>query len=536
MASIMPDDDVELRYEIPLALRTQNELDPIEAWLKLNVNSPWKMEFDGVATQPNSGEAQRLRVVFCFADKGDAQRFQRDRAFAHAMPDDQLEARKRRRMSEVRAMTSKPATPRPSSRPTNSDRDESRSFVERAGNLVRGSDQVMASKVQLIGLDRLKEHFGDSWSRIAVRADQIAERSIRKSLGDRDIMTKVHDLNYLVLFADASQDEAQLRCRIIASDIARQLIGEDASGELLTVKTGVAPVDGDTSFEDAPNLDDLVSRLVAESETGSVPIAAAPAVSVAASDTAGPLAAVEFVYRPMWDVRRKVVTSFLCVPAVRLAGGRRVIGESAIAGIDTEQVQRALDRRILERAITDLLAAFNADRKHLIAVPVHFETVSTSVRRLEYLRECQRLPPVAAKLLLFEVVGAPDGVTQGRLLEITTALRAVARGVIFRASIWSTGWGDLGLARIVAVGADLSSEHASETVLVERLVKFADAADKRKLGSYLHGLRTLSLTVSAVGAGFHHLSGQPIATLADAPPDAHRFSLADLYDAITPST
>ncbi|MBI1776733.1 MAG: hypothetical protein HYR63_15415, partial [Proteobacteria bacterium] len=374
---------------------------------------------------------------------------------------------------------------------------------------------------------------GDAWSRVAARADQVAERVIQKRLTQQDMMTKVHDLNYLILFAGASQEEAQLRCRLIAGEIAKQLMGEDGSGDLLSVKTGVTPVDGATLFEDTPSLDELASRLAADdSHSEAAAAAAKPKEEAQAPEPTDPLAAVEFVYRPMWDVRRKVVTAFLCLPAVRLAGGQRIIGENAIVGIDTEETQRALDLRILKRVTDDLLTAFNAGRKFLLAVPVHFDTISTAARRLEYLNECRRLSPLASKLMMFEVIGAPEGVPQSRVLELTTALRSRARAILFRSPIWSSNWGDLAQAGIVAAGADLSHEHASETVLVERFVKFVDAAEKRKLGSYLHGLRSLSLTVSAVGAGFHYLSGQPIESLAEAPPDAHRFNLADLYDAM----
>lgn len=540
MPAKLPDDDASLHYEIRLGLRTQNELDPIEAWLKLNAKGHWRMEFQGMSKQPEGAGQQRLMVVFRFADGEDATRFQRERTHASPVPPGQKEtsvvAKMSRSLTEVFTPTKKAApsrtSPRPAAGASGVDHGEARDFAKHAAELVSSSGEVMASKVQLLGLDRLKAHFGDAWSRVVARADQIADRAIQKGLTPRDMVTKVHDLNYLVLFADASVEEAQIRCRMIASDISRQLIGDDGSHELLTVKTGVTPVDGDTQFEDTPSLDELVSRLVAHVDAADAGVAATPKAAVKTEDSSDPLAAVEFVYRPMWDVKRKVVTSFLCLPAVRLSGGTRIVGENAIVGIDTPEVQSALDIRILKRATSDLLASFNAGRKHLIAVPVHFETISTAQRRFDYLIECRRLPPMAAKLVLFEVVGAPDGVPQSRVLEMTTALRAVARAIMFRTSVWSTAWGDLAQARITAVGADLSDEHASETVLVERLVKFADAADKRKLGSYLHGLRTLSLTVSAVGAGFHHLSGQPIEDLADAPPEAHRFNLADLYDAI----
>jgi len=88
----------------------------------------------------------------------------------------------------------------------------------------------MASKVQLIGLDQIKESFGEKWPRVVARADRIAERCITRSLGDRDIMTRVQNLSFLVLFADVPQEEARLRCRITANEIGKQLIGENGAG------------------------------------------------------------------------------------------------------------------------------------------------------------------------------------------------------------------------------------------------------------------------------------------------------------------
>src|SRR5258708_6991743 len=80
MTANIANDEARLRYEIRLALRGQGELDPIEAWLKLNAKAPWKMEFQGMSKQPGGGTASRLIVVFRFADQEDAARFQRERA------------------------------------------------------------------------------------------------------------------------------------------------------------------------------------------------------------------------------------------------------------------------------------------------------------------------------------------------------------------------------------------------------------------------------------------------------------------------
>lgn len=529
-------------HEIRLSLRHQGQLDPIEAWLKLNAEGPWKMEFQGMA--PGEPGAQpRVVVLFRFANEADAMRFKRARMerSSGAKPESAPAA------SSASPPTAPAGAARPPMLPVKSGAAPRKyvqaaptpveplaaNFAKLAADLIRGADEVMAGKVQLIGLERIRERFGDGWSRVAERADRIAEQAIRRRLNSHDIMTKVHDLNYLVLFTGVPQEEAQLRCRMIADDIARELLGDEGSAELLEVKTAVAQVDKEVSFEETPSLEALSSLLLAGAEGASPPTDAQPPARPRAAWTqpADPLDAVEFVYRPMWDVKRKVVSAFLCLPALRLPGGQRVVGEQSIPGIESEDVQKTLDNRLLDRVLEDLSKVAQAGRRLLLALPVHFNTIAAASRRLEYLNECRRLPPGVAKLLLFEIVGAPSGVPQSRILELATALRTQSRAVLFRTPIWSSGWGELSQAGILAVGADLSRENAPEATLMERFVKFAETADAKRLGCYLHGLRSLSLTVSAVGAGFHYLSGQPIADLADAPPDAHHFSLADLYDA-----
>ena len=132
MRSAAIDDEPDLAYEVPIAIRKQSELDPIEAWLKLNIRRQWRMEFDGVAGEADHAGQQRLRVVFAFADQEDAGRFQRDRAATHLVPGNRTEERRSRWLSEARALTS-----RPTMRPRSADRDDSQSFVRHAGELVR---------------------------------------------------------------------------------------------------------------------------------------------------------------------------------------------------------------------------------------------------------------------------------------------------------------------------------------------------------------------------------------------------------------
>ncbi|MBI1774406.1 MAG: hypothetical protein HYR63_03570, partial [Proteobacteria bacterium] len=212
MSAMTADNGATLRYEIRLSLRSQSELDPIEAWLKLNAKAPWKMEFQGMSKPAvGGGAAQRVLVMFRFADQADAARFQGERTRTPVAPkptptpkDASTVAKVSRSISEIFSPAKKAAPSRTSPRPAvpspGLDRGDPEDFLKCASDLVRNVDQVMVSKVQLIGLDRVKEHFGDAWSRVAARADQVAERVIQKRLTQQDMMTKVHDLNYLILF------------------------------------------------------------------------------------------------------------------------------------------------------------------------------------------------------------------------------------------------------------------------------------------------------------------------------------------------
>ncbi|MBI2254878.1 MAG: PAS domain S-box protein [Proteobacteria bacterium] len=112
---------------------------------------------------------------------------------------------------------------------------------------------VVAGKLQLVGLEDVKESLGDKWPAIAQRAFAIAERAIKKSLRPGDVFRKTTEDGYLVLFAHLSENEAQFKARAIADEIREKLTGEipDLAEAKVASITGTVPIEGAQQSEES---------------------------------------------------------------------------------------------------------------------------------------------------------------------------------------------------------------------------------------------------------------------------------------------
>src|SRR3546814_11177610 len=88
-----------------------------------------------------------------------------------------------------------------------------------------------------------------------------------------------------------------------------------------------------------------------------------------------PLARVQLVYRPAWDVRRNVVSTFFYVPAVQ-RGGNLALGRSSIRGIDDPKMMAGLDLMIMNTALEDRVRLAPSGRKSLLAATLHLQSVA----------------------------------------------------------------------------------------------------------------------------------------------------------------
>ncbi|HEY3918674.1 MAG TPA: hypothetical protein VGL83_12825 [Stellaceae bacterium] len=247
------------------------------------------------------------------------------------------------------------------------------------------------------------------------------------------------------------------------------------------------------------------------------------------------LGQVSYCYRPSWDPARSVIAAYLCVPMLPDGTSDAQRREAALIFGDDASAIEKLDVAVLRHAISVLEGLMRDKRKLLVTTPVHFETLAVAVHRQRYIEVLRtKLASDAASLLVIELVNVPDGVPQARLLEITSPLRAHARAVIARLRPETAEFGQFAGSRISAVGCDLSRHTGSETTMMQQMARFGRGAAKAGMATYLRGVRSLSLTTAALGAGFAHIDGDAIAANVDQPRGIVEFSLFDLYDSTTP--
>lgn len=99
-------------------------------------------------------------------------------------------------------------------------------FRARLGDLVGASDGgLVAGRVQLIGLEDVKDALGERWASQARRVTELAEATIRRRLGRSDVLEQTERGEFLICFASLSEREAAFKARAIGREVREKILG-----------------------------------------------------------------------------------------------------------------------------------------------------------------------------------------------------------------------------------------------------------------------------------------------------------------------
>jgi hypothetical protein len=399
-------------------------------------------------------------------------------------------------------------------------------FEQRLKTLIGSGEPgaLQAGRVSLIGLDRVKERFGSSWERLASRADRIARNTIERYLLPGDIFTAFGEANYALVFSSLDTDRARMKCLLIANEVTKALLGDEGA-ELISVGTAVAKLDGGFSFDDMMSaerpLDIHASPVVEPTEQpASVELSPRPAANPDSP---------RFSFQPMWDTAKAVLSTYLCTPVDGDRQAEHDFGE----GLDSiVQLDLALEKCVLG----ELTRLSKEGCKVLIGMSVHFETLAAAAHRRHFTQMLEQgLTSSAARLLVIEIADVPDGVPQSRMYELTTPLTRYCRALVARVRLESVDFTAFRGTKVAAVGCNIAGHPASELSIIQLMSRFNRAAEKGQLGTYVRGLRSVSLAAAAVGAGFRYIDGHSIGKFVLHPTRIVKFNLNDVYRSLLPS-
>jgi hypothetical protein len=410
------------------------------------------------------------------------------------------------------------------------------SLKTRLAAAVQGRDVIAAGSFHLVGLAEIRERLGKDWERVRDKVHRQAQRIIERHLAPRDVYFPGGPDDYVLVFAVMGKAAAQLVCAKITQEVQRTLLGDSETLEI-GVRTVVSETDGSLRMEKA-KLSDLVASAAVAAQAVDAPVpvvgvaeearSAAPAWiamratrATAQQAAVSPLAAYgEIVYQPIWDVQREVLTTYLSRRASTVAQTQPLSpSPEQLAQLDSEALRSGIE------VLTDLYQ--NKFRLRL-AFPVSFEAISAVPRFRSYIELCRAIPEELRKLVAFEFVDLPTGVPNGRLAELSAALRPYCGLVIATVDWWRTDltqYANTGIRMVNAVIVPGTEEKRT----LSDIDRFARLAEKAGLLTAVEGVTTSSIALAAKGAGIGFISGDRIGPCVDVPEHMLRFTWSEVY-------
>lgn len=219
-------------------------------------------------------------------------------------------------------------------------------------------------------------------------------------------------------------------------------------------------------------------------------------------------------FQPIWSVHQKAVGTYLCE---LVAPGDDGPFAAALAG-DTEPALLArLDRLILRLSLAAIDAAASTEISGAICIPVHYRALADTGLRQEFAALCAAITPEARSLVVWEMVGVPDGTLENPLYSMASIVKPHGRSLFIRCDLDSSDFEISAAIGVHSIGVDLRDTGMSETGVLQLLSKFAEQAHGVGLRCHAHGLRTSSLGLAAIANGFDYVSGAAVSDHTEMP-------------------
>lgn len=415
--------------------------------------------------------------------------------------------------------------------------------------LFKQKDALTSGRLQFIGLAKIQKRLGKRWASLSKIVFDTADSVIDEYTGKGDIFIRYKDDTYVMIFAQASVEEGKVKAALIASEIQRRLFELDEEElkdieirkAISEIKTNFIEDGGFTDFldgftaEEIPYEDDA---LLAREEKFS--LFDAPVTDVDAQDYKAKTIKqseisvlpenIRFSYLPLWDVPRNALTAYLCMGCAVTSQNNLLEAHKDLYKKLAANQRVDLDIKALKHVMAELKAMEENGRKLLIACAVHYDTLYRFEDYERYKTVLEQIPAAHKQFLVFLIMNMMEGRPPKNAYWFAQPLKGFCRHVFAEAPLrrdvnfrylYNTG--------VDVVGVRLDKTAASEQEMIAILNGFSAKAKAVKIPkTFVLGISSLSLTTSAVCAGFDFLGGPAIHEAVAQPDTIHRYRHQDL--------
>lgn len=412
-------------------------------------------------------------------------------------------------------------------------------FRDRARDILSSGRTVTAGAVHLIGLEDIRDHLGKRWETVKERVRDYTGRLLEKMLSPQDVWFRHGEAQFIIVFAHADIKAAQLICGKIVETLHQTLLGHSDTSQI-TVKTALMEIDGSIAIGSA-RLDDLLHRAAGQPERQAdrtdptaQPRTAQPTAQPAAQpqaeerrrpslagfalDNGEPSLQPKVLFRPVYDVKNKVISTYTCRPDLHTC---RHINQITLDDVLQEEAIFDYDMETLCHAISTYNELYKNKFRYAQTIPVHFETLASARRRREYLQSCRMIPNYLIPFLAFEFEGLPQGIPNGRLAEMVTMLRPFGRAAIVILREYTTDIAVYANAGVKGVGLSMDFRDGDQRC-IDKINAFCPAPRKHGLFAYLDGVRNVEQFQAAIEAGAAYIGGAVVGKDSDVPEHMRR--------------
>ncbi len=408
------------------------------------------------------------------------------------------------------------------------------SFRQRAKDILTSGHTVTAGAVHLIGLDDIRESLEHRWESVRERVHEYTDRLLKKILSPQDIWFRHGDAQYIIVFAQADMQAAQLICAKIVENLHKALLGHSDTSRI-TVKTALMEIDGSIAVDTA-RLDHLLQQAAGQSRHAaghpddalhSRPESPAPQQQPERRQRPsldgfalgnGPPPQPKVLFRPIFDVRNKVISTYTCRPDIHTC---RYINQITIDDIQHEESIFDFDMETLCHAVSTYNELYANKFRYAQTIPVHFETIAATRRRREYLQSCRMIPSYLIPFLAFELEGLPQGIPYGRLAEIVTMLRPYGRATIVMLREETPDIPIYANAGIKGVGLSMDFRDGDQRC-IDKIQSFCPVPRKHGMFAYVDGARNAAQLQAATEAGASYVGGAVVGEDSEFPEHMRR--------------
>jgi hypothetical protein len=357
-------------------------------------------------------------------------------------------------------------------------------------------------------------------------------RVLRRQFGQRDLTFQVSDSDILVVLMTRPVAVAVPMIQELIAEIRRRLLGEgEAPRETITIDALTVDENGTLSTTEILKADGTVNRAaLGEAAPEERTQDAATLLKSLNPATVLKPGELRYSFTPVWDVRRKAVTTYyLRCHGYKAGFVGEETGYGVLHGGSKSSFVADLDLKVLERAEAELRQYKDGKMPFVLVWPLHARTVEDAARFQRYAEVLSRLAEFIQSRMVVAVHGLKPDWPVSRMQWVVGAARRYCRAVTVHLPLDSELLPVMATCGVSNVSFNLS-EQVDDATLVARLRKHRDAASKQGLTAVAHRVPTRGIAIAAVSAGFAFVHGDFIGAGAK-PEPAFRYDVIDLVNA-----